>query len=101
MALTPSLDSRVRANKDVLYQELQGEAVLLNLKTGAYFGLDPVGTRIWQLLQGHDLVSDIAERIREEFDVSEERCTEDLLNLVAEMESSGLVSVSARAESDK
>ena len=51
MALTRSLDSLVRAD-NVLYQELQGEAVLLNLKTGAYFGLDPVGTGILAALTG-------------------------------------------------
>jgi len=64
MALRPSLDSRVQANEGVLYQELQGEAVLLNLATGGYFGLDPVGTRIWQLLLENGQLSKIVERIR-------------------------------------
>jgi hypothetical protein len=57
-----TLDSRVKVNDDVLFQELQGEAVLLNLKSGVYFGLDPVGTRIWQLFAEHELLAEIRRR---------------------------------------
>lgn len=46
MSQQPSLTSRVRIRDDVLSRDLQGEAVILNLNTGLYFGLDPVGTRI-------------------------------------------------------
>ena len=89
-----TLASRVRAKDDILFQELQGEAVLLNLNSGVYFGLDPVGTRIWQLLSEHDLLSDIAQTIVAEYDVAEERCTADLLTLVADLDRHGLVTVS-------
>jgi hypothetical protein len=43
-----SLTSSVRIRDDVLSRDLQGEEVILDLNTGVYFGLDPVGTRIWQ-----------------------------------------------------
>ena len=90
----PTLASRVRMNNDVLFQELHGEAVLLNLKSGVYFGLDAVGTRVWQLFEKHELLADIAEAIVAEFDVPEERCSTDLLALIADMEREGLVVVS-------
>ena len=90
----PTLDSRVRINQDVLFQELQGEAVLLNLKSGVYFGLDPVGTRIWQLLADQDRLSEIARSIAAEFEVTEDRCATDLMVLVGDLERHGLVTVS-------
>jgi hypothetical protein len=43
----------VRICDDVVFHDLQGELVLLNLKTGVYFGLDSVGTRIWHLIREH------------------------------------------------
>ena len=46
-----SLESRVRIPESVLFQELDGEAVLLHLESGVYFGLDPIGTRMWHLLE--------------------------------------------------
>jgi hypothetical protein len=81
-------------NDDVLFQELQGEAVLLNLKSGVYFGLDPVGTRIWQLFAEHEVLSEVAQAVVAEYDVSEEKCSEDLLKLVDDLEKQELVRVS-------
>ena len=88
-----TLASRVRVNDDVLFQELQGEAVLLNLKSGVYFGLDPVGTRIWQLFAEHEVLSEVARAVVAEYDVAEDKCSEDLLKLVDDLEKQELVSV--------
>ena len=89
-----TMTSRVRVNDDVLFQELQGEAVLLNLKSGVYFGLDPVGTRIWQLFAEHEVLSEVAQAVVAEYDVAEDKCSEDLLKLVDDLEKQELVSVS-------
>ena len=87
----PTIDSRVQVNEDVLFQELQGEAVLLNLKSGIYFGLDPIGTRIWQLFAQHDTLSEIVQVITGEYDVARDRCEADLVALVTELERQGLI----------
>jgi hypothetical protein len=89
-----TLESRVRRKDDVLFQELQDEAVLLNLTTGVYFGLDPVGTRIWQLFAEREVLADIAHAIVREYHVTEDRCAEDLLTLIADLDREGLVQVS-------
>ena len=89
-----TLTSRVKVNDDVLFQELQGEAVLLNLKSGVYFGLDPVGTRIWQLFAEHQVLGDVAKAVVAEYDVTEDKCSEDLLKLVDDLAKQELVSVS-------
>jgi hypothetical protein len=68
MTATPSLDSRIRINDDVLWQELQGEAVLLNLKTGVYFGLNPIGTRVWELLAATGMLRDVVDAIVGEYE---------------------------------
>jgi hypothetical protein len=90
----PTLAARVRVRADVLFQESDCEAVLLDVASGVYFGLDPVGARIWRLLGAHERLSDVARRVHEEYDISEERCASDLLTLVADLEAHGLVSVS-------
>ena len=88
-----SLNSRVRINDDVLFQELQGEAVLLNLKSGVYFGLDKMGTRVWQLMGQNEILSGVLKAILQDYDVTEERCSKDLLDLVAKMQEHGLVTI--------
>jgi hypothetical protein len=91
MAMEISLNSRVQIQDDVLFQELQGEAVLLNLKTGVYLGLNQIGTRIWQLLQQDGTLNTVLEAILQEYDVTREKCAQDLLDLVGQMEKQGLL----------
>lgn len=93
MAPIVTLDSRVRLPEDVLFQELHGEGVLLNLKTGVYLGLDSVGRRIFQLLQDDGALRTVLHRMLDEYDVAEAQCASDLLALVTEMEQHGIVTI--------
>jgi hypothetical protein len=91
MPVEINLNSRVRILDDVLFQELQGEAVLLNLRTGVYLGLNQIGTRIWQLLQEDGALSRVLEVMLREYDVTQEKLSKDLLDLVGQMEKQGLL----------
>ena len=86
-----SLTSRVRIPDGVLSHDLQGELVILNLNTGVYFGLDPVGTRIWHLLREHQSLQKVLDSMVEEYEVGEAQCMQDLLSFVAQMREKGLV----------
>ena len=89
----PTMASRVRVNDDVLFQELQGEAVLLNLNSGMYFGLDPVGTRIWRLLEQDAGLKSVHETLLAEFEVDAPRLEQDLKELISRLAEAGLVTV--------
>ena len=93
MGESPSLSSRVRISEDALFQELSGETVLLELSRGVYYGLDDVGTRIWQLLgEGRSLAETLAALVAE-YDVTAEQGAEDLLALVRELEEHRLIAI--------
>jgi hypothetical protein len=81
----------VCAAPDQVSCELAGEAAILNLKTGAYFGLDPVGARIWSLLTEPRTVAGIRDAIVEDYEVEPERCERDLLALLEKLADAGLV----------
>ena len=94
-----SLESFVTISSDnVVSRELEGEAVILNLETGVYFGLNEVGTRIWALIQEHRSLGKVFEAMRAEYGASPEALKSDLLQLVEELRAKGLVSVSQRDE---
>lgn len=80
-------------NDDVLFQEVGGEAVLLNLGSESYFGLNEVGTRVWMLLDKGNSLQDICEILCAEYDVTFEQMQSDLLSLVDEMAKASLVQV--------
>lgn len=90
----PSLDSRVTISEDAVFRELDGEAVILRLDAGVYFGLDSGGTRLWQLIEAHGDLRPVFEAALQEFDVAPEVLERDLLQLVSELSEKRLVVVS-------
>jgi hypothetical protein len=88
-----NLESRISVPKDVLFRETGGEAVILNMESGKYYGLDEVGTRMWTLLAQHGHVEPAYRILLDEYDVAEERLQQDLLRLVDELASHGLLHV--------
>ena len=92
MPLQPfSLEDTVRISEDVVFRELDGEAVLLHLGTGIYFGLNEVGTRIWTLLGQDGSLQSVLDAMVKQYDVAPDRLEKDLLQLVEQMREKGLV----------
>lgn len=89
--------STVVALKDHVSADLAGEAVILNLKSGVYYGLNPVGARIWQLIQSPKAVTTIRDTLLEEYEVEPDCCDRDLLELLRELAAVGLVEVKHEA----
>jgi len=90
------LDSRIEISPDVLFQEISGETVLLDLRSESYFGLDPTATRIWQLLQDKHGLPELCEIMLAEFDVGPEELREDLVQHLNELREAGLIIVTRR-----
>ena len=86
-----SADTRVVATAEQVSCDLAGEAVILNLKNSVYYGLDPVGARIWSLLQESRTVREIRDALLGEYEVDAERCEQDVVDLLEELASYGLV----------
>jgi len=76
------LSSNITISSEVLAQEVDGETVLLDLQSESYFGLDEVGTRIWQLLQEHNQPQKVFDILLEEYDVDANLLEHDLQALL-------------------
>jgi hypothetical protein len=91
--------SVVTATKDQVSSDLGGETVILNLSSGVYFGLDLVGTHIWNQIQEPRTVAELRDSILEKYDVEPERCERDLLALLEELKDDGLIEVRGEPDS--
>jgi hypothetical protein len=69
------------------------ESAILNLKNSMYYGLDPIGARVWSLLQEPRIVGDVRDALLSEYEVEAGRCESDLLALLEKMLSEGLIEV--------
>jgi len=82
-------------SSEVLSQEVNGETVLLDLEGECYFGLNEVGTRIWQLLQGKIRMGETLDTLSDEYDVSREQLESDVGALLDKLTKAGLVTLAS------
>ena len=88
-----SINTNIVVEDEVVSCDLDGEAAILNLKDGVYYGLDPIGAKIWNLIQNPRTLNDVVEKIWEEYDVEKDKCRDDIFELIEELLTNGLVKV--------
>jgi hypothetical protein len=92
---TIPFDHRVAVPEHIASRELDGELVLLNYDSETYFGLDQVGTRMWQVLQAAPTIEDGVAQLLAEFDVTAEQLRSDVQRLLGQLLEGGLVELQA------
>lgn len=90
------LDERFQVSDDVIAREVAGEMVLLDLASGLYFGLDPVGSRIWERLSdGPCTLADVCDLIESEFDAPRDQIERDIVALAHQFTEKKLINSAA------
>ena len=88
-----SLQTTVIVSAQQVSCPLGDESAILNMKNSVYYGVNPVGASVWNLLKEPKTVEEIRDAILGEYEVDEVRCERDLLALLEEMRSEGLIEV--------
>ncbi len=81
-----------RVATDVVSRGVRDETVLLNLESEEYFGLDPIGTRMWQVIEETGDPEEVIRRLLGAYDVEESVLRQDLADLIERLEKAGLLS---------
>ncbi|MDQ1260874.1 MAG: hypothetical protein QG575_55 [Euryarchaeota archaeon] len=85
--------SVIQSVKDLFSCDLAGESVILNIKNGLYYGLDPVGSWIWSQIQQPIAVRDVRDAMLKEYEVDADLCERDLIVLLKTMQENELIDV--------
>jgi len=88
-----NLNQKVTFADTVFAQEVDGEMVLLDMESENYFGLDEVGTAIWQAMQEHGSLQEVFDDLLKQYDVEAEVLEHDLSDFIGKLVESGLVEV--------
>lgn len=91
--LVLTLAHRLQQSAQVMFQDVGGEAVLLDLASETYFGLNEVGTRVWILLPEAASLASVLATLCDEFDAPAAIIEHDLLVLATQLSEAGLVTV--------
>jgi hypothetical protein len=91
--MSVTVDTVVVATDEQISADLDGEAVVLGMDKGMYYGLGGVGGRIWELLCEPRSVSDIRDTIVGEYDIDEATCLRDIIGFLERLDAEGLLVV--------
>ncbi|HYD69826.1 PqqD family protein [Azospirillum sp.] len=91
----PILDrsARVQRVTDVLSAEVDGEAVLMSIEKGCYFGLDDIGSDVWRRLEEPVGIAALAASLADDYDGDPAVIERDVIALLSDMAANGLVTV--------
>ena len=92
-AIKLSDESRIVVSKDQVSCDLAGEAAILNLRNGVYYGLDPVGARVWNLIQQPTTFDKIREALLAHYDVEPVQLEPDIEELLTKLAEQGLIDI--------
>ncbi|MBK8026176.1 MAG: PqqD family protein [Chloroflexi bacterium] len=89
------LNSKLVASSNQISTEMPNETVILDVVNGIYYGLDEVGTFIWNQVQSPQTVQSLVEALLDEYDVTVDQAQRDAVRLLSELQGIGLVHVVA------
>lgn len=87
-------DMKVCQSKDIDATDLDGEKVMMNLELGKYFALNPVGSRIWELMDSEISIQEIINTLLSEYKVDEQVCEKSVLEFLEKLKNANLITVS-------
>lgn len=86
-----TLNTTIKRNPELVASDMDGETVMMSIDNGEYFGLDPVGSRIWTLIENQIRIDKLIEQLLEEFDVTKEQCELDTLEFLNQLQDKNLL----------
>ena len=83
----------VAQTKELVSSDLDGETVLLSIESGKYYNMDPIGSRIWELIKDPMSVSQLIDILLDEFNVDRKQCEQEVLTFLNRLTGDNLIQV--------
>jgi len=87
------LSDKIQIPAQVMARQVGEETVILDLASGTYFGLDPVGARIWQLMSEDKTLAEVCDAMQAEYEVTRADIERDVTGLVEQLQAKQLICV--------
>jgi hypothetical protein len=80
-----TLQTLIQRNPEMVTSNIDGEIVMMSIENGEYYGLDEIGSRIWELLENPISADQLISCLLTEFEVEEVTCKTDTLDFLNDM----------------
>jgi hypothetical protein len=88
-----STDTVISQIEEIVASDIDGETVMMSIENGKYYGMDDIGSRIWELIEKPIKVSDLIATLLEKFDVDRETCERDVPKFLNELNEDKILAV--------
>lgn len=88
------LKQNVQRNPEMISSNMDGETVMMSIENGEYYGLNSIGTRIWEIIEKKITIESLINQLTTEFDVTKNDCMQDTLIFLNQLIEKKLVIVS-------
>lgn len=86
-------DTIISQIEEIVDSDIDGETVMMSIENGKYYGLDTIGSRIWELIEKPIKVSNLIDTLLDRFDVDRETCEKDVLKFLNELKEDKILAV--------
>jgi len=86
-------DTVIRQIEEIVASDIDGETVMMSIENGEYYGLDDIGSRIWELIEKPVKVSNLIDTLLERFDVDRGTCEKDVLKFLNDLNGDNILVV--------
>ena len=76
---------------DMIFSRIDDEVVMMSVESGEYYGLNPVASRIWELLEKPHTLANLIDILTNEFDIDEQACRRDVETFLKQMTEKNLI----------
>jgi Coenzyme PQQ synthesis protein D (PqqD). len=77
--------SIIERKQNIMASDMDGDIVMMNIETGKYYNLGKIGGLIWNMTEYATSISDLVDKLTNEFDVTKEQCEKDILPFLEKM----------------
>ncbi|NJD90496.1 MAG: lasso peptide biosynthesis PqqD family chaperone [Geobacter sp.] len=88
-----SLESTISQIDDIVASDIEDEKVMMSIEKGEYFGLEPIGSRIWEMMATPVKVSAIIDAMLNQYDIDRQTCENDVLKFLSELNDAGIIRI--------
>jgi len=91
--MTITTNSIIKRSPEIVYSDMDGETVMMSIEQGSYFGIDAIGSHIWNVLEEEISVEALCARLCEKYDVEESQCQQDVIRLLEKMQEHNIIEI--------
>ena len=89
--MTLTTDTVIKRNPEIVHADMDDEIVMMSIEKGEYFGIDAIGSRIWEMLEGEKSIGEICAGLCASYDVDESVCRQDVIRFLENMHERNII----------